>query len=68
MVLVEGMESFVVHLVHAAAWFFGVIFILAIVGVIAIIQWIMNAVRRTETAVSSGVHNVQDRLHHHDGP
>ena len=58
------MEHALLNLVHAAAWAFLVIFLLALIGVIAIIQWIMNAVRRTETAVSSGVHNVEDRFRH----
>lgn len=56
------MEQTLVHLAHAALWFFVIVFILAIVGVIAIIQWIMNAVRRTETAVESGVQNVEERF------
>lgn len=61
------MESFVLHLVHAAAWIFGVIFLLAIVGVIAIISWIVNAFRRTEAAVEGGVRNVEGRFHRDDG-
>ena len=56
------MEQTLVHLAHAALWFFFIVFILAIVGVIAIIQWIMNAVRRTESAVESGVQNVEERF------
>lgn len=60
------METFVLHLVHAAAWTFGIIFLLAIVGVIAIVQWIVNTFRRTEAAVSSGVHGVEGRFHRGD--
>ncbi len=56
------MEQTLVHLAHAALWFFFIIFILAFIGVVAIIRWIVNAVRRTETAVSTGVHNVEDRF------
>lgn len=56
------MEQTLVHLAHAALWFFFIIFILAIIGVIAIIQWIVNAVRRTETAVETGVQNVEERF------
>jgi hypothetical protein len=56
------MEQTLVHLAHAALWFFVVVFVLAVIGVIAIIQWIMNAIRRTETAVESGVQNVEERF------
>lgn len=56
------MEQTMIHLAHAAVWFFFIVFILAIIGVIAIIQWIVNAVRRTETAVESGVQNVEGRF------
>jgi hypothetical protein len=53
------MEQLVVHLVHAAAWTFGIIFLLALIGLIAIIRWIMNLFRRTEAAVESGVERVE---------
>ena len=58
------MEQTLVHLAHAAIWFFVVVFILAFIGVVAIFQWIMNAIRRTETAVEGGVQNVEDRFRH----
>ena len=53
------MEQTLLHLVHAAAWFFLVIFILAFIGLIAIIRWIMDLFRRGETAVESGVEHVE---------
>lgn len=53
------MEQTLLHLVHAAAWFFVIVFILAIIGVIAIIRWIANLFRRGEAAVESGVERVE---------
>lgn len=58
------MEQTLVHLAHAAIWFFVIVFILAFIGVVAIFQWILNAVRRTEAAVEGGVQNVEDRFRH----
>ena len=57
------MEQAVSHLVHIAAWVFFVIFILAFIGLIAIIRWIMGLFHRTETAVESGVQRVEDTFH-----
>ena len=57
------MEQAVLHLAHIAAWFFVVIFILALIGLIAIIRWIVGLFRRTETAVESGVQRVGDTFH-----
>jgi hypothetical protein len=53
------MEQTLVHLVHAAAWFFLIVFILAFIGLIAIIRWVMSLFRRTEAAVESGVERVE---------
>lgn len=38
------MEQVVLHLAHAAVWTFGILFVLAIVGVIAIVRWISEPV------------------------
>lgn len=56
------MEHALLNLVHVAAWAFLIIFILALIGLIAIIRWIVNAFRRTEVAVETGVQNVEDRF------
>jgi hypothetical protein len=53
------MEQALLHLVHAAAWFFLIIFILAFIGVIAIVRWVVNLFRRTEAAVESGVDRIE---------
>jgi hypothetical protein len=53
------MESFLVHLMHAAAWTSIVIVILAIIGLIAIIRWFIGLFRRGEAAVHSGVDSVE---------
>ncbi|MDP9017863.1 MAG: hypothetical protein M3N19_06060 [Candidatus Eremiobacteraeota bacterium] len=60
------MEQFVLNLLHAAAWLFMFIFLFALIGVAATIRWIMNLITGTERAVATGVHNVENKLHHHD--
>jgi len=60
------MESFVVHLLHAAAWLFFFIFLFAVIGILATIRWIVNLITGTERAVSTGVHNVETSLHRRD--
>lgn len=57
------MEQAVLHLAHIAAWTFFIIFVLALIGVIAIVRWVMNLFRRTEAAVEGGVQNVERTLH-----
>ena len=57
------MEQAVSHLVHIAAWVFFVIFVLAFIGLVAIIRWIIGLFRRTESAVESGVQRVEDTFH-----
>jgi hypothetical protein len=56
------MEHTVVHLAETAAWFFVVLVIFAIIGVIATIRWIVNLFNRGEQAVESGVESVERRL------
>ena len=53
------MEQFVAHLLHAAAWTFGLIFLFAIIGVIATVRWIINLFMRGERAVEAGVQGVE---------
>lgn len=53
------MEQFVVHLLHFAAWAFFIIFLLAFIGLAAIIRWVVSLFRRTEAAVESGVERVE---------
>ena len=53
------MEQFVLNLVHAAAWTFGIIFLFAIIGVIAVIRWIVGLFIRGEHAVEAGVQSVE---------
>lgn len=57
------MEQTFVHLAHAAAWFFLVVFILAFIGLVAIVRWIVGLFRRTEAAVEGGVASVEHALH-----
>ena len=53
----------IVQLLHVGAWIFGIIFLFALIGVFAVIQWIVNLFRRTETAVEGGLQSVETRLH-----
>lgn len=59
-------EHTLVHLAETAAWLFFVLCVFAVIGIVATIRWIINLVTRTEQAVETGVHNVGERLHHHD--
>jgi hypothetical protein len=59
------MEEFLGHLIHFALWVFFIIFAFAIVGVIAVVRWIINLVTRTEAAVGSGVESVERAIHKH---
>ena len=56
------MEQAVMHLLHIAAWLFVIIFILAFIGVIAIVRFVIGLFRRTEQAVESGVASVEHTL------
>lgn len=58
------MEQAILHLAHIAAWTFFIIFILALIGLIAIIRWVMNLFRRTESAVESGIDKVEGTFRH----
>jgi hypothetical protein len=60
------MQQFVVHLLQVGAWTFGIIFLFAIIGVIAVVRWIVNLFRKTEAAVEGGVQNVESALHRHN--
>lgn len=60
------MSDFIVHLLHAGAWIFGIIFLFAIIGFIALISWIVNLFRKTETVVMTGVREVENIGHRHD--
>lgn len=57
------MEHTLIRLAETAAWLFFVVFIFAIVGVIATIRWIVNMITNTERAVETEVHEVGARLH-----
>jgi hypothetical protein len=59
------MEQTLVHLAETAAWFFAIVFVFAIIGVVATIHWIVRMVTGAERAVESGVHNVEDSITHH---
>ncbi len=56
------MEPFVIHLLHVAAWTFVIIFVLAIIGLIAIIRWIIGLFMRGERAVEGGVRSAEGYL------
>jgi hypothetical protein len=60
------MEQTIVHLAEGAAWVFGIIFLFAIIGVVATIRWIVGLVTNTERAVESGVQNVESKFTRND--
>ncbi|GAC1614182.1 MAG: hypothetical protein NVS9B12_15110 [Vulcanimicrobiaceae bacterium] len=60
------MEQLVLNILHAAAWLFAFIFLFAVIGVIAVVRWIIGMITGTERAVSAGVHNVENHLHRHE--
>jgi len=60
------MAPFVLHLLHAAAWTFFIIFLFAIIGVVAVLRWIAELFMRGKTAVDSGVSRVEGSIHHRE--
>ena len=60
------MEHTLVHLAATAAWIFLIVFVFAIVGVVATIRWIIATVTRGERAVVSGVEGAERRITHRD--
>ncbi|MEO6912688.1 MAG: hypothetical protein ABI182_01530 [Candidatus Baltobacteraceae bacterium] len=60
------MEQTFVHLAQSAAWFFLIIIIFAVIGVIAVVRWIVALITGTEHAVETGVRNVEGRINHRD--
>ncbi|MEO9170826.1 MAG: hypothetical protein ABI282_00245 [Candidatus Baltobacteraceae bacterium] len=60
------MEQTLVHLAATAAWLFAIVFIFAVIGIIATIRWIVGLVTNTERAVVSGVEDAGRRITHHD--
>lgn len=57
------MEQTFVHMAHFAGWTILVIFILAFIGLISIIRWIVGLFHKTEAAVEGGVHRVEETFH-----
>jgi hypothetical protein len=55
-------EHTLVHIAATAAWFFVIVFIFALIGVLATIRWIVGLFRRGEAAVESGVQSIERRL------
>jgi hypothetical protein len=52
------LEQFVTNLLHAAAWTFGLIFLFAIIGIIATIRWIIGLFVKGEQEVEAGARDV----------
>lgn len=59
------MEHLLVRLAETAAWLFAIVFVFAIIGVVATVRWIVNLVTNTEREVEAGVHNVEDHFSKH---
>ncbi|HTU69366.1 MAG TPA: hypothetical protein VMF11_03515 [Candidatus Baltobacteraceae bacterium] len=58
------MEHTLIHMAETAAWAFFIIFVFAIIGVVATVRWIVNLVTGAERAVEGGVRNVEDSITH----
>ncbi len=58
------MEHTLVHVAETAAWLFFIVFVFAVIGVVATIRWIVAMLTRGEQAVEAEVHSVGDHLHH----
>ncbi|HEY1655062.1 MAG TPA: hypothetical protein VGF86_08125 [Candidatus Tumulicola sp.] len=56
------MEQSLVHIAATAAWIFVIVFVFALIGVYATIVWIIGLLRRGESAVQSGVENIEHKL------
>jgi hypothetical protein len=55
-------EHLFVRIAETAAWFLVIVSIFAVIGVYATIHWIVNLVRRGETAVEEGVESIEKRI------
>jgi hypothetical protein len=53
------MEEFFVRFAHAAAWALGIILVLAVIGLISIIRWIVGLFVAGGRAVETGVQDVE---------
>jgi hypothetical protein len=51
--------DFLTHLLHTAIWVFGIIFVFALIGLVATIKWIIGLFTGAEHAVTSGVESVE---------
>ncbi|HET9029277.1 MAG TPA: hypothetical protein VFN49_03800 [Candidatus Aquilonibacter sp.] len=60
------MEHTLVRLAETAAWLFFIVFVFAVIGVVATIRWIIDRVTAGERAVESEVRSVGEHLHHHN--
>ena len=56
------MEQTFVHLAETAAWAIGIIFIFAIIGVVATIRWIVGLFWKGEQAVVNTVETIERKL------
>jgi hypothetical protein len=56
------MEQTLVHIAATAAWVFLILLVFAVIGVIAVIRWIIGLVTNTERAVETGVREVEDKF------
>jgi hypothetical protein len=58
------MEHLVAFL-HDAIWALAIILVLAVIGFISIIRWIVGLFRKGEQEVETGVRNVEESVHRH---
>jgi hypothetical protein len=60
------MEQTLVHIAATAAWVFFIVLIFALIGVYAVIRWIIGLITNTERAVETGVREVEGKITGHD--
>ncbi len=58
------MEHFIANLAHTAIWVVSIIFLFAVIGVVATIRWIIGLFWKGERAVASGVQSVEHMVRH----
>lgn len=56
------MEQTLVHLAATAVWIFVIWFVFAIIGLVAVIRWIVGLFLKGERAVESGVETIERHL------
>ncbi|HUY11558.1 MAG TPA: hypothetical protein VMV73_04780 [Candidatus Dormibacteraeota bacterium] len=60
------MEHFFVTFAKDAAWAIAILFLFAVIGIVATVRWIIGLFMKAEHAVESGVQSVEGAITHRD--